>query len=128
LLFLYMLGQNCFFFLCSMYFFCFYFQQKGGGGFDARFLLKFSDISCIFICFNNSLCFDRIYIHMVKILSLICAEFSNCIYLIDSYFSHVMKMCTIQGSLKVFFSPLIFFASKKSFESSVFFFATYFFC
>jgi hypothetical protein len=27
--------------------------------FDARFLLKFSAISCIFICFDNSLCLDR---------------------------------------------------------------------
>jgi hypothetical protein len=56
------------------------FLIKKKKGFDARFLLKFSAISCIFICFDSSLCLDRIYIHMVKILNLICAEFSCCIF------------------------------------------------
>jgi hypothetical protein len=51
-------------------------KKKKGGDFDARFLLKFSAISCIFICVESSLCFDKIYIYMVKFLNLICAEFS----------------------------------------------------
>jgi hypothetical protein len=48
--------------------------------FDAKFLPKVSAISCIFVCFDSSLCFDRICIHMVKILSLIYAELSCCIF------------------------------------------------
>jgi hypothetical protein len=70
-------------FFCVACFCCFsifIFNQKKMGGFDARFLLKFSAISCIFIYFDSSLCFDKIYIHMVKIPSLICAEFSCCIF------------------------------------------------
>jgi hypothetical protein len=30
------------------------------------------------------------------------AKFSCCILMIDSYFPHAMKICTIQGSPKVF--------------------------
>jgi hypothetical protein len=60
---------------CMIFFF-----YKKKGGFDSRFLLKFSAILCIVICLDSSLCFDRICIHMLKILSLICAEFSCCIF------------------------------------------------
>jgi hypothetical protein len=62
-------------YICSFLFkhvfviFLLLFSKKRGGGFDARFLLKVSALSCIFICFNSSLCFDRIYIHMLKFLS-----------------------------------------------------------
>jgi hypothetical protein len=46
------------------------------GEFVARVLLHLLAISCIFICVDSSLCFDKIYIHMVKFLNLICPEFS----------------------------------------------------
>jgi hypothetical protein len=58
-----------------------FFYKKKLGEFGARVMLQhLSVISCIFICFNSSLCFDKIYIHMVKFLNLICAEFSCCIF------------------------------------------------
>jgi len=40
---------------------------------------------------------------MIESLCLISAKFSCCILMIDSYLPHVMKMCTIQGSPKVYF-------------------------
>jgi hypothetical protein len=55
--------------------------KKNLGEFGARVLLQhLLAISCLFICVNSSLCFDKIYIHMVKFLNLICAEFSCCIF------------------------------------------------
>jgi hypothetical protein len=58
------------------------------------------------------------FFYITKSSCLISAKFPCCIYLIDSYFFHAMKICTIQGSRKLFFSPLIFFflASERSFE------------
>jgi hypothetical protein len=38
---------------------------------------------------------------MIESLCMISAKFSCCILMIDSYFPHAMKMCTIQGSPKV---------------------------
>jgi hypothetical protein len=46
----------------------------------ARFLLKFSAISCMSIYFYCSLCFHRICLHIIEILSQICAKFSCCIF------------------------------------------------
>jgi hypothetical protein len=41
---------------------------------------------------------------MIESLCMISAKFSCCILMIDSYFPHVMKMCTIQNSPKVHLS------------------------
>jgi hypothetical protein len=61
--------------------FYFLFLKKIWGKFGARVLLQcLLSISCIFIGVDSSLCFDKIYIHMVKFLNLICAEFSCCIF------------------------------------------------
>jgi hypothetical protein len=38
---------------------------------------------------------------MIESLCMISAKFSCGILMIDSYFPHAMKMCTIQGSPKV---------------------------
>jgi hypothetical protein len=43
---------------------------------------------------------------MIESLCMISAKFSCYILMIDSYFSHAMKMCTIQGSPKVHNFPL----------------------
>jgi hypothetical protein len=61
----YMLGPIVFYFLRMFLFFIFIYKKKG---FDARFLLKFSAISCMLICFDSSLCVDRICIHIIKFL------------------------------------------------------------
>jgi hypothetical protein len=37
---------------------------------------------------------------MIESLCMISAKFSCCILMIDSYFPHAMKMCTIQDSPK----------------------------
>jgi hypothetical protein len=41
---------------------------------------------------------------MIESLCMIFAKFSCCILMIDSYFPHAMKMCTIQDSPKVHLS------------------------
>jgi hypothetical protein len=38
---------------------------------------------------------------MIESLCVISAKFSCCILMINSYFPHAMKMCTIQDSSKV---------------------------
>jgi hypothetical protein len=38
---------------------------------------------------------------MIESLCMISVKFSCCILMIDSYFHHAMKMCTIQDSPKV---------------------------
>jgi hypothetical protein len=38
---------------------------------------------------------------MIESLCMISAKFSCCILMIDSYFPHAMKMCTIQDTPKV---------------------------
>jgi hypothetical protein len=43
------------------------------------------------------------FFYITKSSCLISAKFPCCIYLIDSCFSHVMKICIIQGFLKVHF-------------------------
>jgi hypothetical protein len=48
----------------------------------------------------GSFCFDELCLHVVENISLTYAKFS-CSLLIDSCFSHVMIICTIQGSSKV---------------------------
>jgi len=74
----YMLGLIYLFFpFMHVGFFFFFFLKKG---LDARFLLKFSAISCMFIYFNSYVCFDRICLHIIKFVSLICAELSCCIF------------------------------------------------
>jgi hypothetical protein len=57
---------------------------------------------------------------MIESLCLISAKFSCCILMIDSYFPHAMKMCTIQGSPKVHYFPLSLLASENSNERDVF--------
>jgi len=57
-----------------------FFNKKKNWKFGARVLLQhLSAISCIFICVDSSLCFDKIYIHMVQFLNVKCAEFFCCI-------------------------------------------------
>jgi hypothetical protein len=41
---------------------------------------------------------------MIESLCMIFAKFFRCILMIDSYFPHAMKMCTIQDSPKVHLS------------------------
>jgi hypothetical protein len=57
---------------------------------------------------------------MIVGLCLISTKFSCCILMLDSYFPHAMKMCTIQGSHKVQHFPLRFLASENSNERDVF--------
>jgi hypothetical protein len=51
---------------------------------------------------------------------MISAKFTCCILMIDSYFPHAMKMCTIQDSPKVHRFPLILLSSRNSNERDVF--------
>jgi hypothetical protein len=53
--------------------------------------------------FIGSLCFDKLYLHVVENISLTYAKFSCSLFIIDSCFSHVMILCTIQESSKVHF-------------------------
>jgi len=85
---------------------CFWVQKKKKGGEkDAVIysLFSFSDILCIFTWCLSSWCINYFCFYITESSCLISAKFFCCIYLIDSCFSHVMKMCTIQGSPKVHF-------------------------
>jgi hypothetical protein len=59
-----------------------------------------SAISCILFGFFSSLCIDELFLHMVENISLTYAKFSCSLVMIDSSFSHAMKMCTIYDSPK----------------------------
>jgi hypothetical protein len=52
--------------------------------------------------FISSLCFNELFLHVVKIISLTYAKFSCSFFMIDSCFSHVMTMWTIPDSPKVY--------------------------
>jgi len=52
------------------------------------------------IHFIGSFCFDELYLHVIENISLTYAKFSCSLFIIDSCISHVMILCTIQGSSK----------------------------
>jgi len=52
------------------------------------------------ILFIGSFCFDELYLHVVENISLTYAKFSCSLFIIDSCVSHVMILCTNQGSSK----------------------------
>jgi hypothetical protein len=70
-----------------------------------------------FIWVISSLCITELYLHMVENISLTYAKFSCSLEMIDSFFPHAKKMCTIQDSLKVHpsFSDFVFleFSDKR---------------
>jgi hypothetical protein len=53
-----------------------------------------------FIWVTSSLCIDELFLHMVENISLTYAKFSCSLVMIDSFFSHAMKMYMIQDSPK----------------------------
>jgi len=79
-------------------------------------------ISCFLTWYLSSLCFDELCLHMFEIISLRFAKFSCCLFMLDSWFSHVMFLCAIQGSPKIhFFFLSDFLASGNSNERDFFF-------
>jgi hypothetical protein len=112
----YMLGLDVISFSISMFllFFCLLVfkkkKKKKNWGEDVEFFFfsldSFSDILYVFAWYLNSLCINWICLYMIESLCLISAKFSCCILMINSYFPHAMKMCTIQGSPKVHHFPL----------------------
>jgi len=63
---------------------------KQGGSFEGL-----SAISCLLFLFISSFCFDELCLHVVENISLTYAKFFCLLFMIDSCFFHVMKMCTI---------------------------------
>jgi hypothetical protein len=61
----------------------------------------FCQLSFVSYSFYSLFCFDELYLHVVENISLTYAKFSYSLFMIDSCFSHVMILCTIQGSSKV---------------------------
>jgi hypothetical protein len=115
-------GQVCFYLTCLYYtilfivkhvfvVFPFLFSfKKGGGGESCRYLFLYLafQISYVFlpdVSVLGALLFFLLYNWESCLIS---AKFPSCIYLIDSYFLPLMKMCTIQGSPKVHFFSLTF--------------------
>jgi hypothetical protein len=104
----YMLGLDCLF-SCVACFCCFsflFFNKKKERGRKLQIfipLFRFSYILCIFTWRLSSWCIKYFCFYITESSCLISAKFSYCIYLIDSWFPHMMKMCTIQGSPKVHF-------------------------
>jgi hypothetical protein len=94
----------------SLLFFCFLVfkkKKKKIGGENAKFLFFLIAFQIFYIFLPEILVHCAlICLYMVESLCLISAKFSCCILMIDSYFPHAMKMCTIQGSLKVHIFPL----------------------
>jgi len=74
-----------------------------------RFFQRFVSYLMYLFWFISSFCFDEFFLHVVENISLTYAKFSYSLFMIDSYFSHVMTLCTIQGSPKVctFLSDLL---------------------
>jgi hypothetical protein len=81
---------------------------------------SFSDIVYVFAWYLSSVCINWICLYIFETLCMIFVKFSRCILMIDSYFPHAMKMCTIQGSPKVHHFPLWILASGNSNERDVF--------
>jgi hypothetical protein len=53
-----------------------------------------------FVWVISPLCIDELFLHMVENISLTHAKFSCSLVMIDSFFPHAMKMCTIHDSPK----------------------------
>jgi hypothetical protein len=84
---------------------CLLIKNKKIGRLVARwFLLRYVSYLMYFIWVISSLCIDELFLHMVEIISLTYIKFSCSLVMIDSYYPHAMKMCTIQGSLKIHLS------------------------
>jgi hypothetical protein len=100
----YMLGLDIISFLKKACFCCFSVlflkKKKKNWGSRCRILFyfsfdSFSDITCIFAWYLNSLCGDWICLYMIESLYLTSAKFSCCILMLDSCFSHAMKNCAL---------------------------------
>jgi hypothetical protein len=66
--------------------------------------LRYVSYLMYFLWVTSSLWINELFLHMVENISLTYAKFSCSLVMIDSFFPHAKKMCTIQDSLKVHFS------------------------
>jgi hypothetical protein len=94
------LCKHAFFFVFPLFFFI---KKKGWRKMQIFIPYLAFQISYVFLPDVLVLSALIIYFYISESSCLISTKFSCCIYLIDSYFFHVMKMCTIQGSPKVHF-------------------------
>jgi hypothetical protein len=81
-------------------------KKKGRGVKRCRFLFPYLAFQISYVFLPDVSVLDALIIigfYITKSPCLISAKFPYCIYLIDSFFPRTMKMCTIQGSLKVHF-------------------------
>jgi hypothetical protein len=67
-----------------------------------QFFQRFVSYLMYIFWFISSLCFDKLFLHVVENTSLTYAKFSCSFFMIDSCFSHVMTPWTIIGPPKVY--------------------------